>query len=453
ADFAAASLGATAAAQGRFAEWPAGHVAFCDGQTVKVWAGDEMPVAFVSLATHIDYHDEYTSYLRTSETAADESLPLMVAGWNQSQGTLTTPGSRDLAANGADGQALAGRFLAARNGYIHGVSIKMKKTGAPAGNLVAKMYSATGTYPDDYPNIIAAITDLGAESGDEIITEAGDAITIEGTATSTPVPCDSLTTDFTYIRFDFPSPVAVDAEIYYWIVITADSSYAYANGVTEVVVYTALYTNTSGLTAIKTLDVMDAGGTWNHKPATDECLSFQVQYKVYVYLGCTRPAQGFKHYIDAALANARAATPSLEYGGYSGDEIGWTGVSGLTDATDSSGKTQAQTGEVAFTQPAGQMPVFINGMSMYWYRLSFSAWLHINEVTQDGYDAPYCYQITADCAWQAVKSLWSGESMILTGFKIFDGAKNQDYTSYMNDESQTTGTETQLDAFATSKKI
>jgi hypothetical protein len=43
--------------------------------------------------------------------------------------------------------------------------------------------------------------------------------------------------------------------------------------------------------------------------------------------------------------------------------------------------------------------------------------------------------------------------MILTGFKINDGAKNQDYTAYMNDESQTTGTETQLDAFATSKKI
>lgn len=43
--------------------------------------------------------------------------------------------------------------------------------------------------------------------------------------------------------------------------------------------------------------------------------------------------------------------------------------------------------------------------------------------------------------------------MILTGFKINDGVKNQDYTAYMNDGTQTTGTEAQLDAFATTKKI
>jgi len=453
ADFSGTALGSTAASRGRFAEWPAGHVAFCDGETVKVWAGDEAPASFVSMSTHIEYHDEYTRYLRTDDKTSDESLPLMADGWNQTQGTLTTASSRDLASNGADAQAYAGRFQASRNGYIHGVAIKLKKTGNPAGNLVAKIYSAAGTYPADYPDVASGIPYLGAESGDDLITESGDTITSENTATSDPVACDSLTDDFTYIRFTFPSPVELTAEIYYWIILTADPSYVYADGVTEVVCYTANYTNSSGLTPLQALDIQAADDSWNHKVSTDEFLSFQIQYKVYVYFGTTRPAQAFKCYIDSAYANACTAALSLEYASYGKDEIDWTAVSGLTDGTASAGVTMAKTGTLSFTQPSDQRPVFINGMSLYWYRAGFNDWLHLAEVAQDGYDAAYCYQVTCDRAWQEVRSLWSGETMVLTGFKIFDGTQNQDYTDYMNDESQTTDTESTLDAFGTDKRI
>ena len=453
ADFAAASLGATAAAQGRFARWPTGHVAFCDGQNVKVWAGDEMPVSFISMATHIDYHDEYTQYLRTNDTSDDESIPLMADGWNQTQGDKLYGSYHDLKTNGETNQAFAGRFKANRTGSIHGVSFKLKKNGNPAGNLLAKIYSATGTYPDDYPEVASGIPYLGAESGDDIITESGSTITTENTATSTPVPCASLTTEFSFIQFDFTSPVELTAETYYWIVITADADYVCSTGVTEVHCYYEYYTNSSGLTPIKSMDYQAADGSWNHKPALDLCLTFQIQYKVYIYLGCTRPAQGFNFYINSEYCNVRAASLTLQYGRYSADEIAWTPVSDLSDGTTSSGKSQAQTGACAFTLPTAQKPIFINGLSLYWYRASFSAWLHRSEITDDGYDSPYIYQITVDCPWQNVRSLWSGDSMILTGFKIFDGAKNQDYTSYLNDDAQTTGTEDQLNAFATTKKI
>jgi hypothetical protein len=323
-----------------------------------------MPVSFISLSTNIDYHDEYTEYLRTNDSSGDESVPLMADGWNETQGALTSTSGRDIATNGAAGQAYAGRFLANRTGSIHGVSIKLKKTGSPAGNLQAKIYNTTGTYPADYPEILSGTLALGAESGDDIVTEASLTITTEETAASTPVPCDSLTTDFTFIPFEFTTPVALTAGTYYWIVITADGDYAYTNGVTEVVCYTGVYTNSAGLTAIQPLDIQAADGSWNHKPAADECLSFQIQYKVYIYLGCSRPAQGFKAYINPAYANARAATATLQYGRYAGDAIGWTPVADLTDGTAASGKTQAQTGSLAFTSPTTQKPVFINGLSL-----------------------------------------------------------------------------------------
>ena len=240
ADFEATALGATAAVRGRFAEWPAGHVAFCDGATVKVWAGDEMPAPFVSLASDINYHNEYTEDMRN-------------------------------------------------------------------------------------------------------------------------------------------------------------------NDVTDVI-------------------VVGAAGS-------------------YVYLGTSRPPQGFR--FNVANPNTTAATMVAEAAAYSTGSIAFSAMT-ISDGTASGGKTIAQSGKMTISAGAPAAPVFINGLSLYWCRVSFSAPLSANTTV---------YQILADCAWQTVKSLWSGESMVLLGFKIYDGSKNQDYTSYMNDESQTTGTEDQLDAFATTKKL
>jgi hypothetical protein len=341
-DFAATALhtDAAGAGRGRFAQWPNHHVAYCNGVENRIYAGDETACAFVSCATSLTDHVDYTEPVRTDETTDAASLPLAVVQGSEREYAL----GRDLAANAADYQALCARFKAQRTGKIHGVTFKLKKTGAPAGNLYAMLYTSTGTYPDNYPN------------------------TQEG-ANSNLVACSTLSTSYTDIHFTFAADLPdVTAGTYYYIILKADATYAYVDGVTEVV---AGYFNYS--TETKNTAYQAAAGAWNNWLSNRAQLDFQVHYKVYLYLGTTRAAAGFKFSIDAAAKNTRT-TPDLLAEMWAGSA--WAYCANITDGTVSTGSTMAQTGTVSFDSTDGvAQPRLINNQVLHFYRISWTDFL------------------------------------------------------------------------------
>lgn len=102
----------------------------------------------------------------------------------------------------------------------------------------------------------------------------------------------------------------------------------------------------------------------------------------YLYVGSNREFNRVVFDLGGTV-NANAATLSGEY--VRAQTHAWTALSGLSDATTSSGRTLAQDGTVAFTMPADWAPDGLVGSRMFWVRFAVSANLSanivINEVT------------------------------------------------------------------------
>lgn len=125
--------------------------------------------------------------------------------------------------------------------------------------------------------------------------------------------------------------------------------------------------------------------------------------KLYFYIGATRPMKGFKLY--SKVANSSASTMTAFY--WNG--TAWASVAGLVDGTSVGGKSLAVTGSVTFTDTVTTAKLkYIKGAYIYWYRVILSAASAGTSITH----------ATANCSFQALKDIWSGENYEIDSFKV-----------------------------------
>lgn len=111
----------------------------------------------------------------------------------------------DLTSAGEE-KKLGMQFQVDHGGTVSRIRLWLKKTGTPAGNLTAAIWSDSSSLPD------AAITN----------------------GTSSNVAADSLATSYGWIDFTFSTDPVIEGGTVYHIVL-ASSGYTYADGVTEVI--------------------------------------------------------------------------------------------------------------------------------------------------------------------------------------------------------------------------
>ena len=158
--------------------------------------------------------------------------------------------------------------------------------------------------------------------------------------------------------------------------------------------------------------------------------------EAYFYLGSTRPLQGFKVYI----ATANTSTSSMTVQEWLGNS--WSTVSNLSDGTSSGGKSLTAIGSVSFDSTVSTSIVkYINGTSLYYYRI------HISAVASD----KTISYVTVDAPWQDITNVWSGDYGFVAACLVYNNSKYEDYTLEVNDES--TATFMVLDSLSSSEYL
>lgn len=134
----------------------------------------------------------------------------------------------------------------------------------------------------------------------------------------------------------------------------------------------------------------------------------------------TRPAQGFKFYVNTA--NVVAGTMTVSY--WNG--TGWTAVGSGVDGTDDpAGTTLGQTGVYSFTHTSTTVKL------KHYQEL----YLYAYKVTLSGGVSADIYQVTYDPAMQAVQNIWDGVYRQPIQFQVFSADHYEDYTLQVNQSS------------------
>jgi len=167
-------------------------------------------------------------------------------------------------------------------------------------------------------------------------------------------------------------------------------------------------------------------------------------YTTYLYVGSPRPLQGIKFYIGTA--NATAGTSTVEY--WAGSSF--TEVGSLSDGTTaSSSKPLAVTGTMSFdSTEAVAEPSIIDGIVLYWYRISIS---ELDATTT-------VYSVSLDAPMQTIKDTWDGIEVPELSFKHWDDDLDKyiDFTTNVYEDSYVTdytNTYAELDSATTSDHL
>lgn len=148
------------------------------------------------------------------------------------------------------------------------------------------------------------------------------------------------------------------------------------------------------------------------------------------YLGSSRPIQGFKIYNKTA--NTTAGEMVVEY--WDGDSF--SAVNNLSDGTSSGGVSFAQTGSVTFDSTVGNAKLKeINGVFLYWYRMSVSS---ADTTTQ-------IYHITVDAPMQPIGDIWDGVYREVMAFQWYDNAWNEYTANVYENEYDSSDDATRVD--------
>ena len=97
----------------------------------------------------------------------------------------------------------------------------------------------------------------------------------------------------------------------------------------------------------------------------------------YIYVGDIQPFEGVE--FDINDVNSNAATMTIEF--YNGSS--WAAVASLSDGTASGGATLAQDGDCTYTLPTTWKPIVVDGVTLYWIRISVSTTLDAAVSTTD----------------------------------------------------------------------
>jgi hypothetical protein len=180
--------------------------------------------------------------------------------------------------------------------------------------------------------------------------------------------------------------------------------------------------------------------TSNFTPMTE---AYSANSEGHFYVGATRPLQGLEVWIRAV--NTETSTMTVYYW----DGSDWASVSNLSDGTSSGGVSIAQTASVTWDSTADTAKVkFIDGVMLYWYKVSISAVSSGCKVYYMGTNSPF----------QQIKDLWNGVTMPVFSFMMWDNSdsKYDDWTYNVYEElydSSNDGTYADLSSMTTSDYI
>ena len=159
---------------------------------------------------------------------------------------------------------------------------------------------------------------------------------------------------------------------------------------------------------------------------------------VYAYIGSLRPLDGFKLYIGTV----NTSTSSMTVFYWNGSA--WTAVSSLSDGTSASGKSLAQTGSVTFSSTAAVAKnKYIDGVKIYWYKMV------VDVVSAN----TAIYYATVSAPFQPLKDIWDGMPNLIDFFQIYDNSAYKEYTLNVRENyysSADTGSYAELDSLAAS---
>lgn len=129
-----------------------------------------------------------------------------------------------------------------------------------------------------------------------------------------------------------------------------------------------------------------------------------------LYVCTPVPTQAINFTVTAANGTASVLQAKYWKGTYAA-------VSGISDGTDVSGDSMAQTGAVTWTAPTDELPHYQFGRSGYWYQLSLASGAMDSEVEVS--------EVSFDGPWQDIANVWDGV--------LVDPAEAQVYRDATND--------------------
>ncbi len=418
---------------GRFAHWPQGHIAYCNGVESMLYPGDEMRCsAFIVSASEtgaavtggIDYSEEVQNTLQAADQAA------MIGGENDAYAKLLM--HFDEADGGTDFDDSSPSAHNPSGVGTAQVDSSQKKFGIGAGLFDGNSDWVT----------VANHADWDISSGDWTIdlclrspsfSGSGHLCSRENTVnpyngyyiTVTPTVLNVFYNQNTQL---FSLPHGMSTNTWHHVAVVNDGSNitAYIDGVS---IGSAPTVSMENYAAALTIGARGDGAVYFNgwidefrfskgvarwtANFTPPAMAYR-QASLYWLAGFTRPLKGVKKYLS--LVNAEAS-PAFDWvKEWSGDS--WAELD-ITDNT--TGLSQSGTITWPTTKDTSKVKL-LEGMLLYWYQFKLSA------------GEAEIYHVTGDPGWQSVKDLWGGTYRVVGQFR-FLRSSIQDRTIEVNVDS------------------
>lgn len=458
-DFSATTLltETSGSAVGIFSNAPGGNVAYCNKTGSYIWGGSEMKIgSFVNYAPDDSFRYDYTEQVRNTLTTGAKNIATLyrVADTVDANTTLL------LHLNGSSEDSSASSHTVTTTGVTYSTARKVLGSGSASldgssakfeipdhanfnfngGNFCvdARIYADSAATL----NPIYHQSNIGATAYSKLYTDSNGALRFQ------------IYADGTTASLNMRSPNSViKADTWYHAEVNENGNnyYLFLDGTLQTTRSKATRArNYDASVDIGTdgsnyfngyLDEVRLNNTSRHTanfevPTTEYNTTFA--NKTHLYVGFTRPIQGFKIYIGTA--NTTTGSMSVDY--WSGSA--WVSVSSLTDNTASGGIPLAQTGTVTFTSTESTSKVrILDGSILYWYRVGIT----------DCDATATIYHITGDAPFQTIKDIWDGINRYILSFQVYDNSTYNEYTANVYEyeyDSANTGTMAELDSLGTS---
>lgn len=433
----------TGAGLGRFARWPGGHVAYANGAELAVYAGAEIPVAgFLNYAPDDDFRYNYSEVVANLETNAANIATLQRVAESLDADTLAcyhfddnandATGSHNATAQGTMAYTSTGEKFGTHAARLNGtdayftipdhadfdlsggtwtLDFWVNLDALPgAGTHFTFWYQETAGTGNDW---FHAYVDENGAVHVKVCEDDGGASVIVGIQTPDGVLSAGSLQHVELAESGDTWFILVDGTLQ---VETTDSDRAANYTGTIYVGYDgasgAGYYLDGDLDELRVSSVARHTGDFEVASAAYGSAS----YRTYCYIGCTRPVQGFKLYVETA--NSTPGNLQVEY--WNG--TAWAGV-GVLDASGTespAGTPLGQTGSVTFNSTVGDAEVrAIDSMVLFWYRLTVT---ECDATTQ-------LYHVTMDAPVQPVVDLWDGVYRTAIKCLVYDASTYNDYTT------------------------
>ncbi|MCK4328794.1 hypothetical protein KAX02_03020 [candidate division WOR-3 bacterium] len=441
---------------GRWALAPDGDVAYCNGEEVCLWGGNEREIAgFINYDPDSSLSYDYTQQVRNTLTDAKNKAVLhsTSAGIDSNVMLLL-----HLDNNVTDSSPTPAHTITNTNvtftgtGAVFGTHRAVFTTNAKltvpdnadfdfsGGTFTIDLHCELDDLDSDYSIYYQNTTN--DDDSFNVMVDTNGAVLVR--IKDTGIKQFTGAVDFTTAN----GVIAAGTDYHIEIVEIEDSWGIFVDGILKAYLYDAARgANYTGLVQIGYDTTTYLEGKIDEYRVSDSArhtTNFEIPTeaystnttKVYLYIGSLRPLDGIKFYIGTA--NTSTSSMTLFY--WNGSI--WVSVSSLSDGTAVSGKSLAQTESVTFTSTASNAKIkYIDGVMIYWYKMVISA---VSANTS-------IYYSTVSAPFQPIKDTWDGMPNLIDFFQIYNNKVYKEYTLNVRENyyhSSDTGSYAELDSLS-----